>query len=141
MSTRTPYRKPEIIVDQDGRTHITKASWNHDTMALHLLANGVLGWIKVDELARLVWGRNTEAFRRSVKRRLPGMKRHLALNYNRLLVVEYNGARGSASAVKIYDPNIPSDVQAMQRMLLDMEARKDNMLHYYQQVTGLSGIA
>jgi hypothetical protein len=137
---RRVYRKPEIVVDQDGRTHITKACWNHDTMAQHVLANGMLAWIPVADLARLVWGRNTEAFRRSVKRRLPGLKRHLALAYNHLLVVEYNDARGSASAVKVYDPDIPSDVQAMERMLADMIARKDGMLSYYKKVTGLSGI-
>jgi len=32
------------------------------------------------------------------------------------------------------------DVQAMQRMLADMTARKDGMLSYYEKVTGLSGI-
>lgn len=134
------YQRPEIVTDQEGRTHLTKASWNNDTMALHIIANGMLGWIEVGDLARLVWGRNTEAFRRSVKRRLPGLKRHLALTYNHLLVVEYNGVRGSASALKIYDPNGIGDLQAMQRMMHDMAARKDNMLHYYEKVTGLSGI-
>jgi hypothetical protein len=137
---RTPYRRPEIVVDQDGRTHLTKASWNHDTMALHLLANGMLGWVPVGDLARLVWGRNSEVFRRNVKRRLPALKRHVALAYNHLLVVEYNDARGSASAVKIYDPSTAMDVQAMQRMLKDMRNRKDGMLTYYEKVTGLSGI-
>jgi hypothetical protein len=134
------YKRPEIVVDQEGRTHLTKASWNNDTMALHVIANGLLGWIDVDDLARLVWGRNTETFRRGVKRRLPGLKRHLALTYNHLLVVEYNGPRGSASALKIYDPSGMGDTQAMQRMLQDMAARKDNMLTYYEKVTGLSGI-
>lgn len=138
--SRRLYRRPEIVVDEDGRTHLTKASWNHDTMALHILANGVTGWIEVGSLAKLVWGRNTDAFRRSVKKRLPGLKRHLALTYSHLLVVEYNDVRGSASAVKIYDPSITTDVQAMERMLRDMVTRKDNMLKYYQQVTGLSGV-
>ena len=134
------YRRPEIVVDQDGRTHLTKANWNHDTMALHLLANGMLGWVSVGDLARLVWGRNSEVFRKCVKRRLPGLKRHIALTYNHLLVVEYNDTRGSASAVKIYDPSAATDVQSMQRMLKDMRTRKDGMLTYYEKVTGLSGI-
>jgi len=42
-------------------------------MALHLLANGMLGWVPVGDLARLVWGRNSEVFRRNVKRRLPAL--------------------------------------------------------------------
>jgi len=109
-------------------------------MALHLLANGMLSWVPVGDLARLVWGRNTEFFRKSVKRRLPSLKRHIALTYNHLLVVEYNDARGSASAVKIYDPSAATDVQSMQRMLKDMRNRKDGMLTYYEKVTGLSGI-
>jgi hypothetical protein len=134
------YHRPEIVTDQKGRTHLTKAAWNHDTMALHIMANGMLGWIAVGDLARLVWGRNTEAFRRGVKRRLPALKRHLALAYNHLLVVEYNDARGSASALKIYDPSVPHDVQAMQRMMADMVARRDGMLAYYEKVTGLSGL-
>ena len=79
------YRRPEIVIDDNGRTHITKASWNPDTMALYIMQNGMTGWIPVGDLARLVWGRNTETFRRSVKRRLPGLKRHLALSYNHLL--------------------------------------------------------
>jgi hypothetical protein len=142
MTGKAPrlYRKPEIVTDQEGRTHITKASWNHDTMSLHILSHGATGWIKVDDLARLVWGRNTEAFRKAVKRRLPGLKRHMALKYSHLLVVEYNGARGSASAMKIYDPDAAGDVQSMQRMLFDMAARKDGMLTYYEKVTGLSGL-
>lgn len=134
------YKRPEIVTDQEGRTHLTKASWNHDTMALHVMANGMLGWIEVGDLARLVWGRNTETFRRNVKKRLPGLKRHIALAYNQLLVVEYNDARGSASALKIYDPGSAHDVQSMQRMMLDMAARRDNMLNYYEKVTGLSGL-
>jgi hypothetical protein len=134
------YRRPEIVTDQEGRTHITKASWNHDTMSLHILSHGMMGWIKVDDLARLVWGRNTEAFRKAVKRRLPGLKRHMALKYSHLLVVEYNGPRGAATAMKIYDPNTSDDVQAMYRMLADMAARKDGMLTYYEKVTGLSGL-
>jgi hypothetical protein len=134
------YRRPEIVVDQEGRPHLTKASWNHDTMSLHVLENGTTGWIPVGDLARLVWGRNTEAFRRAVKRRLPALKRHMALTHNRLLVVEYNDARGSASALKVYDPEVVGDVQAMHRMLADMVARKDGMLSYYEKVTGLSGL-
>ena len=134
------YRKPEIVIDQNGRPHLTKASWNHDTMSLHVLENGTTGWIPVGDLARLVWGRNTETFRKAVKRRLPALKRHLALAYNHLLVVEYNDARGSASAVKVYDPDSTNDVQAMHRMLADMVARKDGMLSYYEKVTGLSGL-
>jgi hypothetical protein len=134
------YRRPEIVEDQEGRPHLTKASWNNDTMATHILSNGVMGWISVGELARLVWGRNSATFRKSVKRRLPAFKRHIALVYNHLLVVEYNGARGSASALKVYDPSSPHDVQSMQRMLADMVARKDGMLTYYEKVTGLSGI-
>lgn len=138
--TRAPYRRPELVIEHDGRTRLTKASWNHDTMALYLLSNGMLSWITVSDLARLVWGRNTDAFRKAVKRRLPMLKRHLALTHNHLLVVEYNDARGSASAVKIYDPDSPGDIQSMQRMLADMIARKDGMLAYYKKVTGLSGI-
>lgn len=135
------YRKPEIVVDQEGRTKITKASWNHDTMALHILASGLLEWIEVGALARLVWGRNTEAFRKDVKRRLPGLKRHIALNYNQLLVVEYtDGRHKSASAMKIYDPTSFSDVQAMKAMMAGMVKRRDNMLNYYQKITGLSGM-
>jgi hypothetical protein len=134
------YHRPEIVTDQKGRAHLTKVVWNHDTMAVHIMANGMLGWIAVGDLARLVWGRNTEAFRRNVKRRLPALKRHLALAYNHLLVVEYNDARGSASALKIYDPSVPHDVQAMQRMMADMVARRDGMLAYYEKVTGLSGL-
>jgi hypothetical protein len=137
---RRLYRRPEIVTDQDGRTHLTKASWNHDTMARHIMANGVLSWIPVSDLARLVWGRNTEAFRHAVKRRLPGLKRHVALAYNHLLVVEYNDVRGSASAIKVYDRENPNDIKAMQRMLIDMAARRDNMLGYYEKITGLSGI-
>ena len=139
-SSKRMYKRPEIVVDEDGRSKITKASWNHDTMALHLLANGLLEWIEVDDLARLVWGRNTEVFRKAVKRRLPGLKRHLALSYNHLLVVEYNGPRGSASAMKLYDPEIPHDVQAMNRMMQDMASRRDRMLDYYKKITGLSGL-
>jgi hypothetical protein len=138
--SRAPYRRPEIVVDQDGRTHVDKPVWNHDTMSLHLLANGVIGWVMVGELAKLVWGRNSDNLRKAVRRRLPALKRFVALKYNHLLVVEYNDARGSASAVKIYDPSAPGDVQAMHRMLADMVARKDNMLNYYQKVTGLSGL-
>jgi len=134
------YHRPEIVTDQEGRTKLTKAAWNNDTMALHVISNGMLGWIDVGDLARLVWGRNTDTFRRAVKRRLPGLKRHLALTFNHLLVVEYSGVRGSASALKIYDPDVPGDVQAMHRMLADMAARRDNMLLYYEKITGLSGV-
>jgi hypothetical protein len=139
--TRAPYKRPEIVVDQDGRTHLTKASWNHDTMTLHLLANAVTSWVSVGELAKLVWGRNSDTFRKAVRHRLPALKRFIALSYNHLLVVEYNDARGAASAVKIYDPTVSSDVYAMQRMLADMTARKDTMLGYYKKVTGLSGLS
>jgi len=132
------YRRPEIVVDPEGRTHLTRASWNNDTMALHILTNGVTEWITVGDLARLVWGRNTESFRRDVKRRLSGLKRHMALAYNRLLLVEYHDVRGSASAVKVYDLTAKTDVSAMQRMLADMANRRDNMLNYYEKVTGLS---
>lgn len=138
--SRPPYKRPEIIVDQDGRTHLSKSAWNHDTMSLHLLANGLISWIPVGDLARLVWGRNSDAFRKAVRRRLPALKRYIALTYNQLLVVEYNDVRGSASAVKIYDPSVAYDVQAMRRMLADMVARKDGMLNYYTKVTGLSGL-
>jgi hypothetical protein len=138
--SRAPYKRPEIVVDQDGRTHITKNSWNHDTMALYVLANGMIGWVLVGDLAKLVWGRNSEYFRRAVKRRLPALKRHVALKYSQLLVVEYNDVRGSASAVKIYDPSAAGDVQAMHRMIADMAARKDGMLDYYKKITGLSGL-
>jgi len=134
------YKRPEIVTDEHGRTRITKASWNHDTMAVYIVENGGVHWIEVGELARLVWGRNTEVFRKQVKRRLPALKRHLALAYNHLLVVEYNGARGAATALKVYDPETGSDVQAMQRMLGDMATRRDKMLTYYEKVTGLSGI-
>lgn len=140
MNEKRLYRRPEIIMDDEGRAHITKASWNHDTMAVHIMEHGMEGWIDVGDLARLVWGRNSETFRRSVKRRLPALKRHMALTYNRLLVVEYGGVRGSASALKVYNPKHPSDVPAMQRMMLDMAARKDGMLAYYEKVTGLSGL-
>jgi hypothetical protein len=97
-------------------------------------------WIPVGALAKLVWGRNTENFRKAVRRRLPALKRFIALSYSQLLVVEYNDVRGSASSVKVYNSRADGDVQAMQRMLKDMSNRKDGMLTYYEKVTGLSGI-
>jgi hypothetical protein len=134
------YKKPEVVIDQDGRTTITRANWNNDTMAQYLLQHSTIRWIEVGELAKIIWDRNSDVFRRRVKDRLPGLKRHIALNYNHLLVVEYSDVRGGASAVKIYDPSVTGDVQAMEKMLRDMTTRKDNMLKYYERVTGLSGV-
>lgn len=138
--TRAPYRRPEIVTDDIGRKHLTKATWNHDTMAIYIMEHGTHGWVAVGDLARLVWGRNSENLRKAVKRRLPALKRHVALAYEKLVVVEYHDSRGSASAVKIYNPDAPTDVQAMNRMIKDMRTRNDGMLSYYEKVTGLSGI-
>jgi hypothetical protein len=134
------YKRPEIVAGSDGRKSLSKPVWNHDTMAEHVMATGLVKWIKVGELARLVWGRSNDNFRRDVRRRLPNLKRHIALAHNHLLLVEYNDPRGAASAVKIYDPAKTADVQAMHRMLTDMMARKDALLNYYEKVTGLSGL-
>jgi hypothetical protein len=134
------YHRPELFVDDNGRTRINKAVWNHETMATYCLTNGVNNWIKIGDLARVVWGRNTPSFCRAVRRRLSGFKRQMALMHNQLIVVEYNDVRGSASALKVYDYQSLGDRQAMEKMLTEMESRKDNMLDYYRRTTRLSGL-
>ena len=92
--------------------------------------------IDTGELGKLVFGYKSSKTREKVRRRLPALKKIMALHRNELLVIEYSGAYGGARAVKCYDRTSATDEQAMLLMLKRMEEQKDKMLAFYKAVCG-----
>lgn len=136
MNELRQIRKPELVTIGNHQT-ISHGMWNHDVMADYVLKHGHDHWIEIGELARLVWRHNSQANRDAVRKRLSPFKRVMVTNHNRLLLVEYSGRRGAATAVKLYDRTSPADEQAALRMIAEMEVRRDRMTDFYKTFIGL----
>jgi len=100
-------KQPALI--NIGARALSTRGFRHDILEEHLKDH--LGkplnkqWCEIGCLARAFWGRNTQASREAMRKRLPGAFREF-LGRNLFLVIEYaehaHGHHGEALAVKLY---------------------------------------
>lgn len=138
MSTVTRTKQKPVLVQIGKRQTISSGRWNYNFVAEYIINDKKNSrWIDTGELGKLIFGYKSSITRHKVRHRIPQLKQIMALHYNRLLVVEYAGSHGGATAVKVYDEKSDSDRQAMHLMIKRMGEQKDKMLDYYQRITGM----
>lgn len=130
-------REKPTLITIGNRQAVSSGRWNHDCIAEYILANAKGRWIEIGELGKVAFGSKNESNRMRVRKRLPVLKRIVALHYNELLVVEYAGRHGSASAVKVYDRTSQADRQMMLLMVKRMADQRDKLTEHYKRITGL----
>lgn len=133
---KTRKSEPTQVIEVGGRKALSKGGWRQDGVATYLMDERHK-YHTVGDLARLAFGGNCKATRTKVRARLPKLRSTLALQYGELLVTEFGGGYGAATAVKIYDRSSETDRHNMRLFIERLDAQSDRMAAYYRRVTGL----
>lgn len=114
--------KPALVTV--GSREVSPCGWRDDMAIDYIRRNGRDRYITVGELARVFYGQNVPVSKERVRRRLPGITYKLVAQHAEVLIPEIEGSYRRVSAVKIFDPSIPVDIQAAKEKIRKMAQRK-----------------
>lgn len=134
---RSSIREKPTLVTAGTKQFTSTGLWNQSVLADYVQEHGDK-WIQIGKLASVAYHQNTPTSKKRARRKLAGL--FITLMSRGVLIVREYGKRGEATAVKLFEPTLDSDIQSLDFTLDRMKKRKEISDDVYNKARQLARI-